>query len=108
MHHDEYPHAVVFQAFTKVSDDAGGYKQTWNTALSFQGFLDTPESREIFAAQQLNNPLDRNLYYPYRTDVNANMRCICEGNTYELVGRPQDQGGQHEVMKVPLKLIVDG
>lgn len=105
---DEYPHAVVFQTFTKVSDGAGGYTRTWETALTFQGFLDTPESRETFTAQQLKNPLDRNLYYPYRTDVNASMRCFCEGDTYEVVGKPQDQGGQHEVMKVPLKLIVNG
>jgi SPP1 family predicted phage head-tail adaptor len=108
MHQDEYPHEVVFQTSTKVSDGAGGHVQSWTPTLTIQGFLDTPSSREIFTAQQLSNPLDRNLYYPYRTDINEKMRCTCEGDTYELVGKPQDQGGQHEVMKVPLKLVANG
>jgi len=111
MHQDEYPHAVVFQTLNKVSDGAGGYMQSWVEVTSikdFSGFLDTPLSREIFTAQKLSNPLDSNLYYPYRTDINEKMRCICEGDTYELVGKPQDQGGQHEVMKVPLKLVPHG
>lgn len=108
MRHAEYPHAVVFQTLTKVSDGAGGYVHSWANKLTIQGFLDTPTSREIFNAQQLQNPLDRNLYYAYRTDIDAKMRCVCEGDTYELVGRPQDLGGQHEVMQVALRLVPNG
>ncbi|PUB12623.1 phage head closure protein [Paenisporosarcina sp. OV554] len=108
MDQDEYPHVVVFQTFTKVPDGAAGHIKAWKNVLEFNGFLDTPSSREIFKAHQLNNPLDRNLYYPYRTDVDPKLRCTCEGDTYELVGRPQDQGGQHEVMKVALKLVPHG
>lgn len=102
---DEYPHTVTFQSLKKVSDGAGGYVEKWSNVLTLTCFMDTPSSREIFQAMQLQNPLDRNLYYPYRTDVNEKMRCTFEGETYELIGKPQDQGGQHEVMKVPLKLV---
>lgn len=102
---DEYPHTVTFQSLKKVSDGGGGYVEKWSNVLTISGFMDTPSSREIFQAMQLQNPLDRNLYYPYRTDVNEKMRCAFEGETYELIGKPQDQGGQHEVMKVPLKLV---
>ena len=108
MYQDEYPHEVEFQTFTKVSDGAGGNTKTWLKVLKFNGFMDTPSSKEIYRAHQLNNPLDRNLYYPYRTDIDPKMRCLFEGDTYELVGRPQDQGGQHEVMKVALKLVPNG
>lgn len=108
MYRDEYPHGVVFQTFTKVPDGAAGHTKKWINVLEFNGFLDTPSSREIYKAHQLNNPLDRNLYYPYRTDIDPKMRCTCEGDTYELVGRPLDQGGQHEVMKVALKLVPHG
>lgn len=105
---DEFPHEVTFQALTKVSDGGGGHKQVWVDVLTFDAFLDTPSSREIFQAQQSENPLDRNLYYEYRTDINEKMQCTCEGERYELVGKPQDQGGQKEVMKVPLKLVQNG
>lgn len=108
MLHDEYPHPVTFQTYSKVSDGAGGHVQNWIDVLTIDAFLDTPSSREIFTAMQLQNPLDRNLYYEYRTDINEKMRCTCEGETYELTGKPQDQGGQHEVMKVPLKLVPHG
>lgn len=105
MRHAEFPHEVTFQSLVKVSDGTGGFKQSWVNVLTIEGFLDTPSSRELFTAQQLSNPLDRNLYYAYRTDVNEKMRCTCEGDTYELTGKPQDQGGQLEIMKVSLKLV---
>lgn len=109
MLHGEYPHTVTFQELTKTPDGGGGYTSLWTAKMQFDGLLDTPGSRELFEAHQLNSPMDRNLYYPYRTDVKADMRCIYEVDgiveTYEVVGRPQDQGGQREVMVVRLKLV---
>lgn len=105
---DEYPHEVVFLKKTKVSDGGGGYVTGWKEELSFNGFLDTPSSRDLFTANQLTKPFDCSLYYPYRKDVTTDMRCQCEGDTYEIVGRPEDQGGQHEIMKVSLKLVNNG
>lgn len=112
MLNDEFPHNVTFQSLSKNPDGGGGYDEAWTDALNFNGFLDTPSSREIFVAQQLQNPLDRNFYYPYRTDVLEKMRCVYKYDditeTYEVIGKPQDQGGQREVMVVPLKLVRNG
>ena len=108
MLHGEYPHSVIFQVKSQVSDGMGGGSILWTDTLTINGFMDTPSSREIFEAQQLQNPLDRNLFYPYRTDVDETMRVLFEGEVYDIVGRPQDQGGQREVMKVPLKLVANG
>lgn len=109
---EEFPHHVEFQIFDKVSDGGGGHEKDWITVLDFNGFLDTPTSQELFQAQQLNYTLDRNLFYPYRTDVKEQMRCIYREDdiqeTYELVSRPQDQGGQREIMKLMLKLVPNG
>ena len=106
---DEYPHTITLMKLEKTPDGGGGWLSLWKAKFTAQGFLDTPSSREIFEAQQLNNPLDRNLFYPYRRDITADMRCVYEADgiveTYELVGNPQDQGGQREVMMVPLKLV---
>lgn len=112
MRHAEYPHAVTFMELVKTPDGGGGFTSIWSAKVMAKGFLDTPSSREIFEAQQLNNPLDRNLYFPFRTDIEAAMRCIYEADgiveTYELIGNPQDQGGQREIMLVPLKLVKNG
>lgn len=109
MHQDEeFPHEVVFLKKTKLPDGGGGNIIGWKEELSFNGFLDTPSSRDLFTANQLTKPFDRSLFYPYRTDVAVDMRCRCEGDTYEIVGRPEDQGGQNRVMKVSLKLVANG
>lgn len=112
MIHEEFPHTVTIQAYSKVPDGAGGYKQDWaDVIVDMEAFCDTPSLREaqaVFEAQQSRTPFDRNLYYPYRTDIDEKMRCIFENETYELAGKPQDQGGQHEIMKAPLRLIRNG
>lgn len=108
---DEFPHKVVFKKENQPeSDGGGGYVPGtggWNNIdiNDFYGFLDTPSSREIYQAHQLQHPFDRYLYYPYRTDITTDMHIECEGDTYEIVGKPLDQGGQHEIMRVSLRLI---
>lgn len=105
---DEFPHPAVFLQQTKVPDGGGGHVTSWTKVLGFNGFLDTPASRDLFTANHLTKPFDRSFFYPYRTDVLSTMCCECEGDLYEIVGRPEDQGGQHEVMKVSLKLVPNG
>ncbi|MCJ0932925.1 phage head closure protein [Virgibacillus halodenitrificans] len=111
---EEFPHQVIFQVYTEPqSDGGGGYLPGTGGWFNldqedFYGFLDTPKSGEIYQAQQLQHPFDRYLFYPYRTDIKTDMRVTCEGDTYELVGKPLDQGGQHEIMKVSLRLVANG
>ncbi|MGM0903065.1 MAG: phage head closure protein [Bacillota bacterium] len=104
---DQFPHEVVFLIQKEpISDGGGGYlPSAWAEYDRVDGFLDTPSSRELYQAQQLQHPFDRHLYYPYRTDITTKMRVECEGDTYELAGKPLDQGGQHEIMRVALRLI---
>jgi SPP1 family predicted phage head-tail adaptor len=109
MMNEIYPHSVTFQELQKVPDGAGGFEQAWvDVLIDVPAFCDTPSSREIFQAQQLNTPFDRNLYYEYRTDITEKMRCVFEDDIYELIAKPQDQGGQKEVMKVQLRMIPNG
>jgi len=104
---EEFPHEVIFKVETPSQSDGGGgwIPGGWATYDIVQGFLDTPKSSELFQAHQLKHPFDRHLYYPYRTDIKTTMRVVCEGDTYELASKPLDQGGQHEIMKVNLRLI---
>ncbi|KIL46159.1 phage head closure protein [Jeotgalibacillus campisalis] len=108
----EFPHEVIYKVYSKPNPDGGGGfipgSGGWVTRDVDEGFLDTPSSNEIYQAQQLQHPFDRNLYYPYRTDITPGMRVVCEGDTYEVVSKPMDQGGQNEIMKVPLKLVSPG
>jgi len=104
---DEFPHEVtIFKYQEKQSDGGGGYLPAkWVESHRFNGFLDTPESNEIYQAEQLNHPFNRYLYYPYGENLTIANRVKCEGEIYELASNPMDQGGQHEVMKVALRLV---
>jgi SPP1 family predicted phage head-tail adaptor len=108
MLHVEYPHEVIVQEKVKVPDGGGGHIEQWISVKGFYGFMDTPSSREVYQAHKLENTLDRNLYVPYRKDLHAKMRIKHDEDTYELAGKPQDQGGQREVLVVPLKLVPHG
>lgn len=110
---DEFPHVAQFLVKTKTSDGGGGGTESWQEYLGpTAAFFDTPSSREEILAMQTTNPLERYLYLPFRTDVNAKMRVkeVTDTDfeeTYELIGRPMDQGGQREVIRVALRSVVD-
>jgi len=107
MHYDEFPHEVEIVQKKKVSDGAGGFKTEWVLVDTLETFVDTPTSKEQYYAQQLGNPLQRYMYYPYRTDLTSSMRLRYEDEIYVFAGRPEDQGGQHEIMRVALKLVTE-
>lgn len=102
---DEFPHSVTIQSKQRVPDGSGGFKTDWTTLEVINAFIDTPTSKERLIAQQAQNPLDRFMYYPYRKDIKSTMRILFDDDIYELVGRPEDQGGQNEIMRVALKLV---
>lgn len=103
--YDEFPHTVEVVEKKRISDGAGGFKTDWHPIDTLVAFVDTPTSKEQYYAQQLGNPLERYMYYPYRSDLTSAMRLRYKGELYEFAGRPEDQGGQQEVMRVALKLV---
>ncbi|WBF54901.1 phage head closure protein [Lysinibacillus sp. JK80] len=107
MHYGEFPHEVEVVQKRKVTDGAGGFKTEWFPVDTMEVFVDTPTSKERLLAHQVQNPLDRFMYYPYRTDLKSDMRLSFEGEIYAFAGHPEDQGGQHEIMCVALKLVTE-
>lgn len=109
MLHDEWPHKVIILQKVKGEPNSiGGTMPTWKPFKVLSALVDTPTSRERFTAMQLENPIDRSMYFPYRTDITADMRCLHDGTNYELTGKPEDQGGQKEVLKVGLREVRRG
>ena len=105
---DEFPHVITVLKNQPIRDKMGGViDEQWTPEFNMNGFIDTPTSRERYQAEQMQNPLDRYLFYPYRNDIDSAMRITYENELYELAGRPEDQGGQHEIMRVALKLVVN-
>lgn len=103
----EFPHEVQVVEKKRVPDGTGGFKTEWVSVDTIEAFVDTPTSKEKLLAHQVQNPLDRYMYYEYRTDLTSSMRLRYEGEIYAFAGRAEDQGGQHEIMRVALKLVTE-
>lgn len=102
-----FPHVV--EIIAKVpggEDDSGGFgEDNKKTLFQMVAFVDTPSSKERYTAMQLQNPLDRYMYYPYRKDMLETHFVLLDEDEYRIAGRPEDQGGQHKIMRVPLQLV---
>ena len=102
---DEFPHEIEILKQQSVPDGSGGSSKQWVLISTFDGFMDTPTSKELLYAMQMAKKLDRYLYYPYGHQLDSTARLRFENVDYELAGEGEDQGGMHEIMRVPLKKV---
>lgn len=103
---DEFPHGVTFQRKDRASDGGGGWiDDGWvnvdDNPGTYPAFVTDISSREYGQAGGTVNPIEKEIYFPYRSDILPDMRVLLEdGSTVSIKTRPIDQGGQHEVMLV--------
>lgn len=102
---DEFPHKLELLEQQSVSDGSGGTIKKWVPIDSFEGFMDTPTAKERLYAMQMSLSLDRYLYYPYGLEISSTARVRFENVDYTVAGEGEDQGGQHEVIRIPLKKV---
>lgn len=102
---DEFPHKVTFQRKDRVSDGGGGWIESWKNVdkdpNTYPAFVTDISSREYGQAGGTVNPIEKEIYFPYRSDILPDMRVLLEdGSAVSIKTRPIDQGGQHEVMLI--------
>ncbi|MDA7028458.1 phage head closure protein [Bacillus sp. CLL-7-23] len=104
MIYDEFPHEITFQKLESIPDGGGGYDEKYVDYLTIHGFVCGISSREFYQAQQLQNPVNCNVYYPYRTDIDQTMRIIYANQILTLKSAPIDQGGMHKIMNLKCEI----
>jgi SPP1 family predicted phage head-tail adaptor len=100
---NEFSNLVVFQRKDRVSDGAGGWTYDWVNVDEepYPAFVTDISSREYGQAAQTVNPIEKEIYFPYRTDILPSMQVVLEDESIVAIKtRPIDQGGQHEVMLI--------
>jgi SPP1 family predicted phage head-tail adaptor len=100
--YDEFPHEITFQHEVQGgSDGLGGWiPGGWQDFATSEALVTPVSSREIAQAEQTRNPIDYEVYYPYRDDILPSMRVLYDGKLLSIKSKPMDQGGQHEVMLI--------
>ncbi len=103
-----YIHDVQIERTTKTVDTTKYPPVTTTNVslMSLQAFMDTPATSEAVQYHQRNIKLTRFLYYAYgAADIRKMDIILFEGNRYEVTGTPENQGGQNEVMRLPLNML---
>lgn len=101
-------HAITRQ---REPDGYGGTEMKDVVTATYKVFIDTPSSQERFYINQMNAEVfDRYMYFPYGLAIKRDMRLqtIEQGEmvTYEVIGQPEDQGGQNQIMRAKLRKVV--
>ena len=81
---NEYPHTITIQNFTSVEDEGGGSTEEWVPYVQLEALVIPLSGTEFYQAQQTQNPVDYDVYIPYRADITANMRVVFRGDTLDI------------------------
>lgn len=104
--YNEFPHSVSILQEVSVPNGMGGSKKEWQPIKTIDAFMDTPKSDMLLRYQQIGIKVVRALYFIYGEIIPKNARIEFEGELFEKAGDPEDQGGQHEKMLLPLKKVI--
>ena len=105
--YNEFPHSVSILQEVSVPNGMGGSKKQWQSIKTIVAFMDTPSSSKALRYQQMGIKVDRALYFIYGEIIPKNARIEFEGEQFEKAGEPEDQGGQREIMLLPLKKVIN-
>ncbi len=103
---DEFPHTVSVIRKTITRDTSVYPAKTIESIQEFSlnALMDTPSTSESTSYHQRNIVLSQFMYYPYDSIAIQKTDIIeYKGSRFELIGKPENQGGQDEVLRLPLR-----
>lgn len=86
-------HKLTIQTLSKVSDDQGGFTETWQDGADLWASIEPLKGYEKFQAQQMQVPVSHRITMRYRTDVTAASRLKHDGRVFwvkEVINRNED------------------
>ncbi|MEK4700367.1 phage head closure protein [Solibacillus sp. FSL R7-0668] len=103
--YDEFPHEVTLKVLKNVPNGSGGVTKKWVPERNVDCFVDTPSTNRLVEASKLGITIHRDLYCEYGEEIPTTVRIEYEGIDYVMSGDTEDQGGMHEVLRIPLKKV---
>lgn len=108
MNTSEFPHEISIITRVVTKSETYPFKETvTETVVPVKGFMDTPSTSERLTFHNMEKQLTRALYVPYSVSPKRTDVIMHDGKEYEIIGDVEDQGGQHEVNRIPLKEVVE-
>jgi SPP1 family predicted phage head-tail adaptor len=95
-----FPHTIDIEEYTQTSDGMGGHTETWSTIQNgLQAHVQPISGREYYQAQQIQNPVNMDVYTPYNEVIKPSMRVLYNGMKLNIIS-VIDQGGMNEIMSL--------
>lgn len=98
---NEYPHTITIQHNVQTDDGGGGYTDDWRPFTQSEAFVIPLSGAEYYQAHQTTNPIDYDVYIPYREDITPSMRVVFRGKILSITAAlPSlvDINGEYEKM----------
>jgi SPP1 family predicted phage head-tail adaptor len=93
-----YPHLIDIERFVSVDDGMGGHTEEWTPYLTdVEAHVQPITGNEYYQAQQIQNPVQVDIYTPFNGAIRADMRVIYNGETLSIKS-VLDQGGMNKVL----------
>ncbi|WP_372908371.1 phage head-tail adapter protein [Salinicoccus roseus] len=106
MNTSEFPHEVSIITRVITKSETYPFKETLQeTVVPVKGFMDTPSTSERLTYHNMDKQLTRALYVPHSVQPKRTEIIMHDGKEYEIIGDVEDQGGQREVNRIPLKEV---
>ena len=93
----EFPHVIIIEKGTKVSDGAGGYKEDWTVFKSINAHVQPISGKTFFHAQQIESEINYKVFTEFDKEITSSMR-VMHQNKPLIIDTIIDQGGMNEVM----------
>ena len=81
---NEYPHTITIQNFVSTEDEGGGTTEEWAPHVQLEAFVIPLSGTEFYQAQQTQNPIDYDVYIPFRDDITPDMRVVFRGDILDI------------------------
>jgi len=93
-----YPHVIDVESFISTDDGMGGSTEEWSVVLTaIEAHVQPISGNEYYQAQQIQNPVEVDIFTPYNEVISSSMRVKHDGKILNIKS-VLDQGGMNEVL----------
>lgn len=99
---------VSFMQHLELRSATGATKRTWSVIDTVWGQFTPVSAKDVIAGKAAGVEILARLKIRYRDDIKRNMRVVCRGKNYDIIGEPlADNNTGREYLTLMLKGVAD-
>lgn len=79
-------HRVTFQTLSRVSDNQGGFTESWSNLAEVWAFIKPVSSKERLFGQRLQYQRSHEVIIRFRNDITQEMRFLFDNRIFQIKG----------------------